>query len=94
MLYCKHCGAKVIKNSRFCISCCAPLDEETILDSTERDYRMDNLHVEKTESTDDFDEYAAFGFDIENSDPNLKPTFKEPKKGAKGLFGFLKKNKR
>ena len=88
MLYCKHCGGKVIKNSRFCMSCCSPLDEQTIIDSTERDYRMDNLHVENTESTDDFDEYAAFGIEV---DPNLKPTFKEPKKGIKGLFGFRKK---
>ena len=88
MLYCKHCGGKVIKNSRFCMSCCSPLDEQTIIDSTERDYRMDNLHVENTESTDDFDEYAAFGIEV---DPNLKPTFKETKKGIKGLFGFRKK---
>ena len=70
------------------MSCCSPLDEQTIIDSTERDYRMDNLHVENTESTDDFDEYAAFGIE---ADPNLKPTFKEPKKGIKGLFGFRKK---
>lgn len=91
MLYCKHCGGKVIKNSRFCMNCCSPLDEQTIIDSTDRDYRMDNLHVENTESVDDFDEYAAFGIDIEESDPNLRPTFKEPRKGLKGLFEFGKK---
>ncbi len=86
MLYCKHCGYKVIKNSRFCMNCCSPLDEEGVIHSTEIDDRLDNLYIAQTESQNDFFEYDIFNIDIKNDDSGLRPTFKAPRKRLRDLF--------
>lgn len=95
MPYCKHCGNKIIEDARFCNSCSAPMDAESIVSEQEKVLDLDNLYIDsnKGESVgQDIDENAIFGVlnDLPEDSEHLLPRFKEPKK-RKGLFGLFRK---